>query len=432
MSGEYRSPYKSETVFVTLLIGIAVAAGTALFLILMKVTSNSKAAGDSGTMFIAIASTVALAIFIAILVAIFGVGVRSVKKGFLCKYSANDETFTTTVGGDLHVIQYKDVTSIQFQPRMSFGKIRGYDVTIRVSGKDECFSICSDGYLSQRSTPFYIIQERLDLIRHPRSAAQMNSSSADTKAITRAEIDRAKTGSVSAMDRMAQLLGETSNMPELSADTSPVKKALAETDKMTNVYSSDRMPSIGQTVKQSHETYFDTYGREHDIMDIQAQGVFYVKADPKITALLTVLGMAAGGALIFLAWNLLWFIKGLLVSKEAGDIVGIVLVILAQPFIVYHMLTHIRGKLHTYKADGRGFFVSAKDKGDDTILYKDVLSVDYTPTKLLWMINGFKVDILTTYGLIHYDYIFPRISHKIARQNLPFEVIRKNIPNREK
>ena len=430
MSGEYRAPYKAEAVLVTLLSAVAIGAGVAIFFVVMNYVDKVKRDEGSGAFFVMIAIAIAVIFFLAIMVAVFGVGIRSIKKGFLCKYTANDETFTTTVGGDLHVIQYKEVTNINFRPRSSLGKIRGYDVTIRVNGRDEEFSICSDGYLSPNSTPFFIIQERLDIIRRTKTPSQINTAQADTRAITRAEVDRAKTGSISAMDRMAQLLGETSNMPELSA-SSPTERAVAEMEKMMKSYQSDEMQSIGAGANplRNSNFYTDAAGRQQPIDAVQEQGSFYVKPSTGFAAAFTIgLMVLIGGAVygllyVFQQYNVLGMIL--------GDQLLWIAAIAVQPFVFYFSLTRQRGPLHNYKADGRGFYVTVKGKGQDQILYKDVLSVDYKRTKLFWGKWGYAVDILTTYGVIHYDYIFPRFNQSIVLKNLPFDVIKRNMPERD-
>lgn len=431
MSGEYRAPYKAEPLVVGLLLGGGAALGLILFFLLSGFATKLRSEADEAADFVMLAVAVAMVVAIVVIIAVVGIGVRSVKKGFKCSYTANDETFTATVGGDLHVIRYGEVTSVEFNARSSLGKIRGYDVTVRMGGREEEFSICSDGYLSPQATPFYIIRERIDMRRHS-TATEINTSRADSRAITRAEVDRAKTGSIGAMDRMAQLLGETSNMPELSLDATPAQRAVAEMDKLLSS-TADQMPAVSQKpVPAMPQSYIGEDGRDHDIRDVMTQGTFYIKASngKMISSLVTITAV----------WALLCFglvmLGNYLISRGgiySLDILSGLLSIFCpiEPFIILFSIFRIRGPMCNYKADGRGFFVTMKGKGDDIILYRDVLSVDYKPTKLLWKINGFKVDILTRSGLIHYDYIFPNISHRIPRQNLPFEVIRKNMPERD-
>lgn len=246
-------------------------------------------------------------------------------------------------------------------------------------------------------------------------------------------VDKPSSASSSEPDGMAQPLGETSDMPALSAESSPASRAAARVTQMLNEASeSDGMSAAGEAAEPVN-TYIGGDGREHPIDDVQATGMFYVKADDKITVFLTLLGAVVGGALVFIIWMSLWFISAniaLYCGENVRLLIGIVLVVAAQPFIVYHMLTHIRGKLHSYKADGRGFYVTVKGGGSEQIFYKDVISVDYTPMKLFGGAHGYQVDIRTTYGVVHYDYIYPRFNHRVSRQYLPFEVIRKNMPNK--
>lgn len=430
-SGEYYTPHKAEGLFIVVLVAVAVIAGLALFFAINVLNTDNKMRQEASTTFVLVGSAIAFVIFVIILVLVFGVGIRAVRKGFKCTYVANDETFTTTIGGDLHVIRYDEVSSVHFEPRNAFGKVRGYDVTIRVKGVDEKFSVCSDGYLSPQATPFYIIQERVQIRNEKRSTPTfINTARADNKAISRAEIDKANGGGVSAMDRMSQLLGETSNMPTLSAGNDLASQAIARANALLNEgANSNSMPSIGENAKPVN-SYVDRTGREFPIEQTQSQGSFYVKPTFgkhlafTLGAVLIVGGILAG-LLLLLSKNLLvmilapvwWLIP-----------IGFVLV---ELIAAYTAITKTHGDLYEYRADGRGFFTTIKGKGGEQILYKDVLSVDYKHTQLLGRSYGYKVDILTSYGIIHYDYIYPRFGHKVPRQYLPFECIRKNMPNKD-
>lgn len=437
MSGDFYSPYKAETLLITLLVGVAVAAGAALVFALVRLNEQNRREMESTTSVVILGSAIALILFVLVLIAVFGVGVRAVKKGFRCHYSANDETFTANIGGDLHVIQYKDVTAINFFPRTFLGKIRGYDITVKVSGRDQTYSVCSDGYISPKSTPFFIIQERLDIIRNSRSSSMtpINTSRADSRAITRAEVDRAQSGSISAMDRMAELLGETSNMPELKSSPSLAEQAAARVTQMMNQYSPE-MPEVGKPQRLDPGTFIDSDGREKSQYDIQAQGTFYVKPTGWALLLTMMFWIALAAGIIYLVFALQTpnaFDRRFHFRELAYEEIMTYLAIVGAVGLLtaWLVFTKKRGTMYSYKADGRAFCVSVKGKGSEQLLYKDVLSVDYTLVKVFGCKRGYKVDILTTYGVIHYDYIFPRFNQGIARQYLPFEVIRKNIPNRE-
>lgn len=410
--------------------GVAVIAGLLLFFTVNKIYVQSRTEQESNSDFVLIGSIIAIIIFIAILIAIFGVGIKSVKKGFKCSYSANDETFTATIGGDLHVIQYRDVASVSFRSRDSFGKIRGYNIIVKMNnGREEKFAICSDGYLSPQATPFFIIQERIDILRRANYSApvQNNSLRANSKALTQAEVERRTKGGVSAMDKMAHLLGETSAMPELSVSATPAQRAVAEVSKMMNEYSSDEMPAIGEKARpQNPKVYVGRDGREYDIDAVQAQGAYYTKPSAKMLVGTTVVLMVAWTALL----SLITYILYASMFNMAFSIIVPIIYVISAPLIFRAVVTGVHGTSYNYRADGRGFYTTSK-KGNDQILYKDVLSIDYTPTKLLGGARGYTVEILMTYGMVRIDYIFPRFNHKIPKEYLPFEPIRRNIPQRD-
>lgn len=439
-SGEFRAPLKGETFFVVLLLSAAVFAGVALFFVLRQISAQNKPEQEAQSPFLIAAAVVAFVVFAVILIVIFGIGIRSVKKGYKCSYSANDETFTATIGGDLHVIRYQDVTDVQFRPRSSLGKIRGYDVTVKMrNGTSEVFSICSDGYLSPQATPFYTINERLEILNRSRSSPSLsfnpNTAKANSKAITQAEVERKTVGGISAMDKMAHLLGETSNMPELSSSASPLAKAEAELNKMLNEYPSDEMPAIGERARPKSEGYFiGLKGREHSLDTVQAQGVYNTRPKKLTLILIGILIAAIDVFAMMTIPKIIWDIVARdyfeQVTPDYPVLITLGLSLITVPLLVFYFITRVRGTRYNYKADGRGFYMTSK-KGNDQILYKDAISIDFNLIKLLGKAYGYKVDILMTYGPVQINYMFPHFGHKLAKQFTPFEAIRRTIENRE-
>lgn len=431
MSGEYYTPHKAEGFFIVVLIAVAVIAGLALFFGINVLNIDTHIKMDNASTFVLVGSAIAFVIFVIILILVFGVGIRAVRKGFKCTYVANDETFTTTIGGDLHVIRYDEVSSVHFEPRNAFGKVRGYDVTVKVKGVEQKFSVCSDGYISPQATPFYIIEERVRIRNEKRSTPTfINTARADSKAISRAEIEKASGNTLSAMDKMSQLLGETSNMPELKKTPDLASQAIARANALLNEgANSNIMPSIGENAKPVN-SYIDRTGREFPIEQTQSQGSFYVKPTPLKVIIFSVISTVIVGGIMTGLFFVLATSWGGALMIYVGWALPIVAV-LAELCALYTCITKVHGDLYEYRADGRGFFITIKGKGGEQILYKDVLSVDYKHTKLFGRSYGYKVDILTSYGIVHYDYIYPRFGHKVPRQYLPFECIRENIPNKE-
>lgn len=173
--------------------------------------------------------------------------------------------------------------------------------------------------------------------------------------------------------------------------------------------------------------YKDEFGREYNIHDIQAQGAFYVRPDIRLLIVFTAFGMIAWALLLIFVWDLIWYFSVYI------PWLGYVAAVVTQPLAFYHLTTKIRSPIRNYKADGRGFYITCRE-GNAQIMYKDVISVDYSPTKYLKRDLGYKVVIKTIYGCEVFDYVFPRFNHVIPERDTPFEVIRKNIPpeNKEK
>ena len=209
--------------------------------------------------------------------------------------------------------------------------------------------------------------------------------------------------------------------------------AFAELEKLMSG-SPDRTQSQSKEAHLSNDVklYTDNIGRNHIIDEPQAQGSFYVKPSTTFFVVINAIIVPISGAVFFRLVAILtfplWAIPGLVIILTVLTIAATAAVM----FLTFlYCVSKIHGPLHKYRADGRAFFVTVKGKDKIPILYRDVLRVEYTPTKFLWFDRGYKVDIVTTYSTEHYDYIFPQFNHCISLQDLPFDVIKRNIPNRD-
>lgn len=217
--------------------------------------------------------------------------------------------------------------------------------------------------------------------------------------------------------------------------SSPAERVIAEMEKLIEEPSADMPPASNEShLSDDVKLYTDNMGRNHVIDELQAQGIFYVTPPAALLVLLNIILVPISGAVTFRLVYYLTFIFKFVISEAFWIIIKVInyAAAAAVMFIVFlYCVKKTRGTLHNYKADGLGFYVTVNGKGKDQILYRDVLNVDYTPTKFLWFDRGYKVDILTTYGTVHYDYIFPIFNHRIFPGDLPFDVIARNIPNRD-
>ena len=226
---------------------------------------------------------------------------------------------------------------------------------------------------------------------------------------------------------------------------SPMERVLAEYENMMSDPTEDK-PTAKKEAPDAH-LYLDEMGLQHAIEDTQAQGGFYIKPTrrhlTKVCVGLTVPSVVLTA--LVLAFLDLMLIKA---PERAQSIIIFILilegltVLAVACIILYHCITKTRGRLYKYRADGLGFYEETKawDKVTGTkqlvvhqeqIFFKDVRGVAYTPTTRLNGDYGYSVDIIMTYGTVHFDYIFPHFKHSIPTKDLPFEVIKRNIPRQD-
>lgn len=198
-SGEYRAPYKGEGigVFVTVMIALVFEAALVIFaLTLMHDWLGEYEDENRAAMFVSMTTAIVIAVGTIIIFGAAGLIIANIFSGMNCKYSATEDKFVAIVGGDTHVINYTQVQSITFSPKYFLGRVKGYDVDIVVNNKPEHFGVSFRGqYQSEKSTPFYIIKERLEIIERRRGdemALYAQQKTGADKPISRNEIDRAR------------------------------------------------------------------------------------------------------------------------------------------------------------------------------------------------------------------------------------------------
>lgn len=228
----------------------------------------------------------------------------------------------------------------------------------------------------------------------------------------------------------------------------PAERAIAEMERLMNEPSENKPPKI----KEDHlppgtKLYTDEMGRNHNIHDIQAQGSFFIKPTRRHVTKVSV-GLTVPSVILTVVVMALLDLMLINAPERALSIIifimviEVVIVLSVAWIVLYYCITRTRGKLYNYKADGLGFYVTEKEWDKVTgfnevivhkeqIFYKDVLAVSYTPTTLLKGWYGYDVDIVMTYGTVHFDYIFPNFNHSIPPKDLPFDIIKRNIPKQD-
>lgn len=170
-SGKFRAPYKSEGLYVFAVVFIAAILETALLIFALNFLHSLLGVyQDQGAVFSAMTSAVVIGVGTVVILLAAGLIIANLHSGIKCTYSATEEKFVVTVGGDTNVINYNEVQSIVFTPRYFLGKVKGYDVDITILNKVYRYAVCFSGqYQSEKTTPFYIIKERVEMIQSRRS-----------------------------------------------------------------------------------------------------------------------------------------------------------------------------------------------------------------------------------------------------------------------
>ncbi len=402
-SGTYRAPYKPEPLLTGVILGVCASLAILVFLFIIRFT-RENVKGDGTTLMLVLAATLAVAILEA-LVAVTGILlVKIVRRGYKCSYTADEERFITNEGGKIRTIFFRDVQSVNFFSISVFGKDRGYDVNVRLRNKyDEIFSIVSENFISEKSTPFWIIAERIEKIRKEEGRGQYvkHIPAPGVSDLT----DRTQPESISNGKLSDNGQNRDSAMPALNL--SAMAAAVSEQEK----------PS-GNT---NSGCYIDERGRERPYGEIIGSGRFKIMCSRRKTALLAVIAVAAVVTALYFSYV---FIEGLvMMSLSASKLLYMPFVVLIAVLAAVSVaIVFLIGDECAYRANGLEFVVTNKRGGETHIDYKHTQGVYY-----FYSLLGYKVKILTSYGVITYNCLDKRKRVYEKPEKLPFDLISKNI-----
>ncbi|MBD5128942.1 MAG: hypothetical protein HDT43_03315 [Ruminococcaceae bacterium] len=462
-SGEFQAPYKGAHIVKALIIAATIVIIAISVIVGLRVYREAVPSLPGSDLLFAIMAVGILAAIALACIVVAALSIRTLSNGIKCKYVANDEKMILTIGGDNHTIYYREVQQVHFIPISSLGKVCGYDVTVRVNGADESYSIAFDGFLSEKNTPFYIIRERAEMLRNAEyneqrlKQAGINSVGESNRPILAEDIAKAQSRKKDVYDRMAELLGKDAEMPGVSlanddrntaravrayraeqearAANAPVipegveggydvAKVMEKVSPTVGGYAAD-MPTVGKDGKvvTVGETYIAEDGRELLLDDIQGRGTFHVPLPNPLTVILWIIVVLLLAATAYLTIATL---KTVIATGLMGTVLEVpALIMLIIALIIIKCIR--QGSERSYKANGREFVVTAKNKPEEHIYYHEVAGISYSKLKFLWFDNGYNVEITTNYGIIKYQYLYPRFRHAIKTEDLPFELIRKGM-----
>lgn len=434
LSGEFNAPYAYENLLklIVLVAGVGfVALVTFVAIKVMRDTIISLP--EAGTTLASRGSFPAIVagfvIFIAVILAVFVVGflTRYINTGFKCTYAANDEKMMLNYGKTEYTIFYEDVDLIEFSPRSFFNKIHGYDVQIRINGKMEQFSITSDAYISPKSTPFFIVKEQMERLRtttvsandENRTEREIAMNIGSGRAISQAEIERARNKKTSVYDRLGELLGEGGDSVSNAESQEYVSPYAGKVSPTAEGYSGDLPKTNLMFEREEHEIVLDN-GRERDLYEIMKAGSFYVAPDKKSMVVLLTLWFLIGAIVGFFVGAIAVFFTHLPYIDYFATIAGGI-------YFFLHGLAHQHGRQYQYRADGRSMKITANRKPEENILFENVRSVNYVRKNLFGRPHVLNVSIVTHYGTLEYRYMYPRYGREIRESELPFAIIKDNI-----
>lgn len=449
--GEYQAPYKNEHLIAAVVLG---AAGIAAVLIWLFVLNNiirpgSKYYSGGGGLFFGLTGIAALVLLESMCLCCAALILKYVMSGFTCKYFADDEKFTAIVGSETHTIYYKDVQLVYFQHKTFFGKFYGYDITVKANNANEEFSMVFEKFITERSTPFYIIQERVNQLR---ALAEEIEYKRETNIrilppVSRVAPVKPKNTVDEVLGRMSEIMSED-EMPAVTPESEPQPAALKMSEPVRVSPSieqlTEEMPAVGRNaneepVEKLNRIVVSQDGLERSESDILGSGTFFAFPGKRIVilalALIAALGLYIIG-LLYIAVSLLS--QGLQYLLEAvffnsRFVFNLLLAALAVISIILIVKYLIKGSERKYKANGMEFVISKKHiflrkhTVDEHIYYRDVISVDYTLVKFFKGDYGYRVDILTKFGMTRLTYVFPKFNVPRKTADLPFEFIRNNI-----
>lgn len=444
-SGEFNAPYKFENLLKLIVLGAGagvIASVTFISVKVMRDAINSFPQGTQGDprLFCALVAAFVIITTAVVTFLVAGFTVKHIGSGFRCSYASNDEKMVLNYGKTEFTIFYQDVDLVEFSPRSFFNKINGYDVQIRENGKILEFSIVSDSYISEKSTPFFIIKRQMERLRtatidpddENRTEREIALNIGSGRAISQAEIERARNKKASVYDRLNDLIGaedapsieESESSDNIGEYVSPYEGKVSPT---SEGFAGD-MPKASKRFENPNHEFVVREGdtRERDLYEVMKMGSFYVMPDKKVFVVSQILWIAVGLVAGFIPAFIVNYYVGLYFLNVAM-ILFLAIEAAAAVWFFLHGLSHQHGREYKYRADGRSFKITSRGKPEENILYSEVTGVTYTPKKLFGKPYALNVSIVTNHITLNYRYMYPRFGRELKESELPFEIIKENI-----
>lgn len=365
-SGTFYCPYSAEKFYIVLIIFIAISGCVGIDLgLIASFPPDSEVA-----FFMALALLAGWGVWLFLCYIAF----RLVLKGSQYHYKADESKLTITHGPQTQDFFYMNIMNVRYDPIMLLRKQRGFLVTVVTRKGTHTFKYIYNNphaNITPQNTPFYILEERSGL---------------------RKEIDP---------DLYFKYKREHQLEEEVVIESGELERP---------VKYDERLHPANVEVKPMEEEDF-----------IIAKGSFYSpnKLDRALLILFAALGIVGIGAAIIVTAQGVRHLDFKGVYAIFAVLVAIIIMVGIYRIACYGD--------NTYTASGKQFHIKDYKGNVEIMYYNDVEEVRYSALKRFGMQRGYKVDIVTKYRTITYNYMFPKNKKYQGTSDTPFHIIEEHI-----
>ncbi len=367
-SGSFHCPYSAERFYIVLLVILAIGGCVGIDLALIASFPNDP----EMFLFLAMALLAGFAIWLLICFVVL----RLVMKGSEFHYKADESKLTIFHGPQTLDFFYINIMNVRYEPLMFLKWQRGFVVTVVTRKGTHTFKYIYDNlhaHMAPENTPFYILEDRAEL--------------------------RKETDPDLYFRHMREHQTEHEEAIEIGQTERPVKY-------------DERLHPTNIEIKPVNEEKF-----------IIAKGTF---SSPHKSGKMILLPIATAICILLMAILGIQASNSTVMILELGYTALSVLMIVIILICLYFLLHYPE---YRYEADGLEFRITDPKGGCDTIYYIDVIQVRYSPLKQLGIQRGYRVEIITKYRTITYNWLFLKNRKFQKTSETPFHVIEEHINN---
>ena len=364
--GKFRYAFSFETFLVITAFAAAIGLFVPVNIFLIKpiMQTTSAAAALAG-----ITAIIPYGIIVFLFIFAYSVIMHG-KEG---SYYADKIKFVVKCGSRKDIFYYKDVIIVKFSELFFLDMPRGYKIEV-ITRDDKftytCLSPKKDGYSGIEETPFYILKYN----------AEKDTTPQHTKISANAEPYRPEAPQV-----YTRALADAEN------DTSRSKPAYK--------------PIKEEDIPIAKGSFRTPYAREFVIL-----------------CMIAVAFVVGEAIVINLIDSIMFFYSFDLPMVLPLGIFGIVwALVLATLFKFF-----LGGKQLPYVTTSRELRIS-NGKNTSVIYITDVLSVEYSPYRMLWVMRGYRVKLTTKYKTEKYIFLFPNRKKHTPTSDTPFGIVERLI-----